>query len=97
MFKNKTHDPKPADFKFNLGATVRDNITGFTGIVYNRNQWLHNCNVYGVKPTTLNTDGKIRESEHFDEPQLELIEEIPAVESFRKTGGPTDAPSVTNR
>lgn len=97
MANKNPHDPKPADFKFNLGATVRDTITGFQGIVNNRNQWLHNCNVYGVKPTSLDKDGKPKEVHHFDEPQLELVEEIEAIKPSRKTGGPTDAPSVTNR
>jgi len=102
MFKkDKTDqvDSKPADFKFNLGARVRDTLTGFEGIVNNRNQWLHNCNVYGIKPTSLDKDGKPRETHHFDEPQLELVDEAKAeeVKPSRETGGPTDAPSVTNR
>ena len=84
------------EFKFNLGDKVKDDLTGFTGIVYNRTQWLHNCNVYGIKPLALDKEGEPRKHQHFDEPQLSLVEEQ-LIEPKRDTGGPTDAPAQTNR
>jgi heat shock protein HspQ len=56
-------------FKFELGSLLKDEITGFEGICYNRSEWFYNTNVYGLKPITLK-DGKIEEVEHFDEPQV---------------------------
>ena len=51
MFSWNSKDP---GFKFNLGDRVRDEITGFEGVVVVRSQWLNNCNTYGVQPTKLN-------------------------------------------
>lgn len=84
------------DFKFELGCTVRDTITGFKGVVVNRTQWLNNCNVYGVQPRELK-DGKIQDKGHFDEPQIELVLMEAPVASTRKTGGPERPISATNR
>ena len=78
-----------------LGDKVRDEITGFEGIVTLRSQWLNNCNTYGVKPTTLK-DGVPQERQHFDEPQLVLLEERLFGES-RDTGGPQRTVPHTNR
>lgn len=64
------------DFKFELGSLVKDEITGFEGICYDRTQWFHNCNTYGVKPLDL-INGKPQESETFDEPQLFIIGKSP--------------------
>ena len=92
MFGSKKKDPK---FKFELGSKVTDSITGFTGIVVCRTQWIHNCNVYGVQPQELK-DGKPLDRGYFDEPQLKLIKEKVVKES-RRTGGPEKAVAQANR
>lgn len=74
------------NFKFALGSTVKDTITGFEGLVTRRTQWLNNCNTYGVQPRKL-LEGKIQEPGNFDEPQLELVE-VKKLSSSRNTGGP---------
>ncbi len=86
---------KEPEFKFNLGDKVQDTITGFTGIVTLRSQWLNNCNTYGVQPTELK-DGSPQDRQHFDEPQLALVEEKVVSES-RTTGGPERHVPATNR
>lgn len=86
---------KDPQFKFNLGDRVRDQITGFEGIVTSRSQWINNCNTYGVQPTTLK-DGAPMERAHFDEPQLDLVEEK-VVPSSRETGGPERPVPQCNR
>lgn len=91
MFKKK--EPK---FKFDLGDRVKDKLTGFEGILYHRTQWLHNCNTYGVKPTTLDKEGAPKETESFDEPQLELVTKE-VHKPVRDTGGPCKDVSSTNR
>lgn len=74
------------DFKFNLGSRVQDKITGFSGIITHRAQWLNNCNTYGVKPTVLK-DGMPQDAVSFDEPQLILLEgEV--YSPSQTTGGP---------
>lgn len=62
--------PSPS---INLGAKVRDKITGFTGIVTSRTEWLNGCLRYGVQPQELH-DGKPIDAHVFDEPQLEVLE-----------------------
>jgi len=68
MFKKK----KDPDFKFDLGDEVRDIVTGFSGIIVSRSQWIHNCNTYGVKSKELK-DGIPMANQWFDEPALEVI------------------------
>jgi len=58
------------DFKFDRGEEVKEVITGFTGIVIGRTEWLNGCKRYGVKPRELK-DGKPIQEEWFDEQQLE--------------------------
>jgi len=38
------------NFKFKLGAKVKDKITGFTGYVMCRSQYLTGCDVYSLIP-----------------------------------------------
>ena len=86
---------KEPEFIFNLGDKVKDAITGFTGIVTLRSQWLNNCNTYGVQPMELK-DGAPQERQGFDEPQLEIvIEEV--VKESRRTGGPARHVPTANR
>lgn len=94
MFNKK----KKAKIEFSLGSKVRDKVTGFVGVITRRTEWLNNCNTYGVKPTTLK-DGVPQSSEHFDEPQLVLVEEnvIEGTEPVRRTGGPERPVTATNR
>lgn len=61
-----------SEFKFNLGDEVKDEITGFKGIVICRSQWINNCNTYSVQSKSLK-DGIPQKSQYFDEPQLELL------------------------
>lgn len=84
-----------ADFKFNLGDEVKERITGFTGVVMCRTQWLYNCNVYGVKSRELK-EGKPMDCQHFDEPSLDLVGAATATPK-RDTGGPAMSVPQTNR
>lgn len=84
------------NFIFNLGDEVRDKVTGFTGVIMCRCQWLYACNVYGVKSRQLKEDGTPRDMVHLDEPALELVEEK-KVEGKRDTGGPERKVVPTNR
>jgi hypothetical protein len=86
-----------SDFKFDLGQTVTDTITGYEGVVISRSQWLTGCNTYGVKSKKLK-DGKPMDSVHFDEQQLVLVLEKEQVQlEAAVPGGPIDPPQQTNR
>jgi len=61
------------EFKFQLGAKVKDTITGFEGTIISMCRWLSNRNTYGVRPKA--KDNEVKEAEYFDESTLELVEE----------------------
>ncbi|SRR6266540_56616 len=76
--------------RVSLGQRVRDEITGFTGIVTGRFEYLYGCVRCSVSPQEMK-DGKPIESFTFDEGQLIAVEEAPAVKPVEeKTGGPRD-------
>jgi hypothetical protein len=52
--------------KIELGTTAKDVITGFTGIVIGRVEYLTGCNQVLLSPKVAK-DGSIRSSEWFDE------------------------------
>lgn len=62
-----------------LGERVTDRITGFTGIVVARTEFLNGCIRVGVQSETLK-DGKVLDPEYFDEQQVGPSE--------AKSGGP---------
>jgi hypothetical protein len=80
-----------------LGDKVRDRITGFEGIVIGITDWLYQCRRPIVQPTSLTSDGKLSETQSFDEPQLEVLERgafaVEAQETAPETGGPRDTPA----
>lgn len=81
------------DFKFTLGSEVRCNITGYTGVIIGRSQWLHGCNTYSVKSKELK-DGKPMDSVAFDEAALEPVVKVPERKTAPKNGGPPELRKV---
>lgn len=77
--------------KIELGDLVKDEITGFEGIVTGQHKWLHGCTRFSVQPRELK-DGKAIEPAGFDEPQLILLKKRSElkVATTDKTGGPRD-------
>lgn len=59
-------------FKHELGLQAKDKITGFTGILVARCEFLTGCNRYCIQPTYLH-DSKPVEGLYFDEGQIEII------------------------
>lgn len=55
-----------------VGDSVKDTITGLTGIAVCRSEWLYGCVRVGVQPRTV-TDGKAPEIVYVDEPQLKVV------------------------
>lgn len=75
-------------FSINLGAHVRDTITGFRGVVTARIEYLTGCRQYTLTPTTLH-DAKPIPSEWFDESRLE---DLGQWKSLSLPVGPAPAP-----
>jgi len=55
-----------------LGSGVVDRITGFKGVATSRTIYLSGCARIGVQPL-VDKDGKLPESQFFDEIQLDVI------------------------
>lgn len=85
--------------RISLGDQVKDKVTGFKGIVTATTLFLNGCVRCAVQPP-MGKDGKIPDSQYFDEPQLEILKKAKvkaenttlhedAAEARVKTGGPS--------
>jgi len=59
-------------FKFKLGQRAKEKITGFSGIIVARIDYLTGCNRYSLQSEDLH-EGKPVDWQNFDENQLELV------------------------
>lgn len=73
--------------KIKLGDKVKDSVTGFKGVAIGRTTWLYGCDRITVQPEGVNKEGKLYETQSFDEPQLILIGKK-VKEGNHSTGGP---------
>ena len=74
-----------------LGQKVRDKITGFSGIVTGRVEYLTGCNQLLVAPP-IKDDGAWRDSQWFDEQRVDVLDATPIALDNGKTPG-FDAPA----
>jgi hypothetical protein len=65
-------------FKFKQGETLRDKVTGFTGIVVGRTDYISGCNRYSLQPK-VGDDGKLPDMIIIDEPALERLDVLRVV------------------
>ncbi len=78
----------------NLGDKVKDSVSGFSGIVTCRHEYLNGCARLSVQPP-VNKDGTLPDERTFDEPQLTVKKARAVREGSKKTGGPERSmPSV---
>lgn len=75
-----------SDFKYELGAEVKDKVTGYRGLIMGRTEWLYGCRRYSLQAQELK-DGKPVESWTIDEDAIELLKDV-APHKVRPTGGP---------
>ena len=83
-------------WKFALGDSVKDIISGFAGIVDGRTEWLNGCRRYIVQPRGLKKeDGLPLTNATFDEEQLQSFGKgIKAVKmATASVGGPRQTPA----
>jgi hypothetical protein len=71
-----------------LGQKAQDKITGFEGIITGRAQYLYGCDQYCIVPPA--KDGKISESQWFDEGHIQVLGRgiLPEEVRVEKPGGP---------
>lgn len=62
------------DVRPQLGDRVCDAISGFTGIITGRYEYLNGCIRYGISPT-IDKEGKLPDTMVFDEHQIRVIEQ----------------------
>jgi hypothetical protein len=92
-----------------LGDLAKDIVTGFTGIVVARTEWLNRCVRLTLQPQKLQKDGKTPDTQTFDEEQIKVVKPAHVVprslqvetvgEAFqrrRQTGGPHPEPRRGN-
>lgn len=86
--RNNAAKEKTMSFKLELGTKVTDKITGYTGQIIGRTEWLYACRRYVIQARELK-DGKPVEAINCDEDQLEVVEEPAEKHVMKSTGGPT--------
>ena len=76
-----------------LGSTVTDSISGFTGVVVGRVEYLTGCNQCLVQPK-VGSDGKMADSHWFDEQRLKWDGgELVALDNGKSPGFDKSAPT----
>ena len=70
-----------------LGKEGKDKVTGFTGILTAKVEYLYGCNQYCLSPKA--KDGEIKDGQFFDEGRIEIIGNgiIPEEVQTEKPGG----------
>lgn len=57
----------------NFGKRVRDKITGFTGVITARCDYMYGCTQYGVTPE-VDKEGKLKDTAWFDKGRIEFLD-----------------------
>lgn len=95
--------------KFPMGATAKDVVTGFVGIISSKTEWFTGCDQIGLRPAELDKEGKPKEAQFFDVTRIKIIEppsaEVAKVvagkvqtvskKATTKKGGPQDRPRMS--
>lgn len=72
--------------QINLGDKAKDNVSGFTGIVVARCEWLNGCVRLTIQPP-VGKDGKLPDSGTFDEDSLFVLKTKAVADKVKTTGG----------
>lgn len=80
------------EVKYSLGEELKDIVTGCTGVVIARIEYLTGCIHYGLQ-AKMNKDGKIPDPEYFDESRLISVGTKLKKYKVPNTSGPEKAPS----
>ncbi len=66
----------------NFGKKGRDKITGFTGVITAKIDYMYGCSQYCLTPE-IDKDGKRVDGEYFDEGRIEILEQVVTPESVK--------------
>lgn len=55
----------------NLGKWATDKITGFSGVITSKHEYLTGCSQYGIQPP-IKQDGSLPDVKYFDEGRIEI-------------------------
>lgn len=84
-----------------LGVEARDKITGFTGIVTSKIDYLTRCTQWALTPKAREDDSKLQDSHWFDTERMEVIGVGISVEfgfaEIKSTGGDIEPPSLDSK
>lgn len=95
--------------KIPMGAPCKDVVTGFSGIVCGYAKHLTGCDTVGIRPTELDKDKKLPDSQWFDVTRIQITgkvsEEVQRVVDGKlqlkekgkpkvRKGGPQDTPQM---
>jgi hypothetical protein len=80
-----------------LGKKGKDKVTGFEGVITGHAKYLYGCDLYALTPT-VDKDGKICETNWFDEGRIEVIGDGIKAEDVRaeKNGAGSPPKSATD-
>jgi len=79
-------------FRLELGQKVKERITGFSGVVMARVEYLTGCHQYAVGPQKMDKDGTMPGWTYLDD---DLLVKVKGKISLKKkpTGGPQQTPN----
>lgn len=77
-------------FKYELGSTAKDKVTGYKGIIIGRHEWLYGCRRYSLQSSELDK-GKPVDALSLDEEAIDLIKAAKPAK-IADTGGPQPEP-----
>ncbi len=80
-----------------LGDKIKCRITGQEGIAYGKSTHMYGCTRIGLAPSTLDRDGKVKETFWADFPQFETMKEKVIQRENNRTGGPMDSIPTENK
>jgi hypothetical protein len=80
------------EFALMLGQIVKDQVSGFSGVITARVQYITGCNQYLVRPQGLDDKGKIQEGHYFDEDTLIILPKKSLRLKIHNPGGPQETP-----
>ena len=75
-----------------LGETVRDVITGFSGVVTAKCTYITGCDQVHVQPRQSDKDGRWYDVTRLEVDNSTPVLELPKIEVVAKTGGPRETP-----
>jgi hypothetical protein len=84
-----------------LGSIAKDRISGFTGVVSARHEYLTGCDKIDITPLGLDKDGLPHKSQWFDEQACEVLSEpergkyVDVEKAPKPVGGPSEMPRRT--